>query len=317
MPIYFYLLIFIISFLVIAKSSALLVQSLTHMARFFGLSEYFIAFIFMSIATSMPEFFIGISSTIQNTSSLSFGNILGANLINLTLVIGVVALLSKGITVESKISKRNFLLIFFIAFLPILLISDGVISRGDGIILLVSFIIYSFMLIGEREYFTKILKEVNFNGESIFNAVRNLWRFFLGVSLLIGGSFILVWSGKTLAGDLNIGLIYFGIIFIALGTALPELMFGIRASLMKHSSMTLGNSLGSIAFNSTFILGIMAIIRPIYFTPEIKFIITAFFLFSAFLLFNFFAYSRSTISRREGFMLILVYVAFLTAQYLV
>jgi len=312
-----YILIFIGSFFLIARSGAILVNSLTYLSRLLGLSEYTIAFILMSFATSIPEFFIGISSTIQGVPSLSFGNIIGANIINVLIVIGAVAIFSKEIKIENKISRENFWLISFLAFLPILLVSDGIISRGDGFVLVLAFLIYIWKLMGEKEYFSKILSGIKFSNENVVKTFNHSWRFFLGVFLLMISSFLLVWSGKIIATDINLPLVLFGLIFISLGTALPELAFGIKASFMDHSSMTLGNALGSIAFTATFIVGVMSLIRPIYFVPEFRFTIAVVFLFIGFVLFNFFAYSRSIISRREGFVLILVYVAFLTTQYLV
>lgn len=312
-----YIIIFFCSFFLIARSGAILVGSLTYLSRLMGLSEYAIAFILMSFATSIPEFFIGLSSTIQGVPELSFGNIIGANIINVMVVIGAVAIFSKEIKIESKISRENFWLISLLAFLPILLVSDGIISRGDGLVLIFSFLIYIFRLLGEKEYFSKVLRGVKFNNENVLKTFKHFWKFALGVLLLMISSFLLVWSGKIIATDINLPLVFFGLVFISIGTALPELAFGIKASFMDHSSMTLGNALGSIAFTATFIIGTMALIRPIYFVPEFRFTIAVIFLFVGFVLFNFFAYSRSVISRREGFVLILAYVVFLATQYLV
>jgi cation:H+ antiporter len=181
-----------------------------------------------------------------------------------------------------------------------------------------SFSIYILRILGEKEYFTKIINELKQNHENVYAKIlRALWRFGLGVVILIASSFFLVYSGKIIAQGFGIGLVLFGIIFIALGTALPELSFGIKASLMDHKQMTLGNSLGSIAFNASFILGVMALIRPIHFLPGFNFMAAVVFLFIAFLIFNFFAYSHSLISRREGIILVLIYAAFLTVQYLI
>lgn len=310
-----YISIFLLSFILLAKSGSMLVKSLTHLARLFRLSEYLVAFVFMSFATSIPELFIGISSAIGNISEFSFGNILGANFINITLVIGLVAFFSRGLKVESKIKHKNFWMVFFIAFLPIILAIDGTISRIDGLILILSFFIYIVQLLSEREFFTKMLNEVKFDFELVAKTFKSIMRFFFGVLILIASSALLVWSGRMFADNINIDLLSFGIIFVALGTALPELAFGMRASMLKHSSMAIGNSIGSIAFNSAFIIGIVSIINPIHIQNGSNFFIASIFLFAAFLLFNFFIYTRSNISRREGLVLIILYVFFLVIQY--
>ncbi|GMQ95323.1 MAG: calcium/sodium antiporter [Patescibacteria group bacterium] len=310
------LIVFISAFVVLSYAGSLLVRSLTHMSKLLGLSEYLVAFVLMSIATSVPELFIGLSSSLQNTPSISLGNVLGTNLINLTLIIGVVAVFSKGITIESKISHQNFLLIFFIAFLPILLATDGVISRGDGLLLLLFFSLYIFRLLSEKEYFKKRFNEITFDPASILSVFKHARTFLWGVALLILSSFAIIWSSKGIAEGLDVSLLFFGIIFVALGTALPELIFGIKASFMKHPSMMLGNSLGSIAFNATFIVGSVALLSPIRVDFDNGLFLISAFLFISFLMFNVFSYSRSKISRREGIVLLLLYVAFLLFGFL-
>jgi cation:H+ antiporter len=308
--------IFILSFIVLSYAGSLLVRSLTRISELLGLSEYIVAFVLMSIATSIPEFFIGISSVIQKVPGLAMGNILGTNLLTLTLIIGTVAVASNGIKIDSKISRQNFFLVFFIAFLPILLGTDGIISRGDGILLLISFGIFIWRLLGEKEYFTKRIKEMNFSLASILGTFKNLRQFFIGIVLLVLSSFFIVESSKSIVENLNISFLFFGILFVALGTSLPELIFGIKAAFMKHSSMTLGNSLGSIAFNASFILGIIAVISPIKTDFGNDMFMVSFFLFISFLLFNIFSYSQANISRKEGIVLLLLYIVFLFFQIL-
>ena len=308
--------IFIASFIVLSYAGSLLVRSLTRISELLGLSEYLVAFILMSIATSIPELFIGISSIAQNTPGLSLGNVLGTNLLTITLIIGAVAIASNGIKLDSKISKQNFYLIFFIAFLPILLATDGIISRGDGVLLLLSFAIYIYRLVAEKEYFTKRIEEMEFSLASILGTFKNLRRFFLGIALLIASSYFIVWSSRGIIELLDFTFLAFGILFVALGTSLPELMFGIKAAFMKHKSMMLGNSLGSIAFNATFIVGLTSVIRPIVVDFSDGAFFVSVFLFIAFVLFNLFFYSRSGISRKEGIVLLLLYLVFLSFEIL-
>lgn len=310
-----YIIIFIASFALMAKAGNILVRSITGMARFFRLSEFVIAFILMSFATSVPELFIGLSSALDGVPGMSFGNIIGANFINLTLVIGAAAFFSKGIRIESKISHNNFYLIFFIAFLPVFLAMDGVISRGDGIVLILSFVLYIVRLMGEREYFSKIFNDIKINFKALERLFRAMSRFFIGALILLASSALLVWTGKELSSGINMGVLAFGAVFVALGTALPELVFGIRSAALKHSGMGVGNALGSIAFNSAFVIGLVSLISPIAVSAGQDFFITVSFLFTAFLLFNLFIYTRSAISRKESLILIFLYFAFLAVQY--
>jgi len=315
---FYYVVVFILAFLLLAKSSEILVRSITALARFFKVSEYVIAFIFMSMATSIPELFVGISSSINHIPEFSLGNILGANFLNITLVIGLVTFLGSGLNVGSKIKRRNFLIIFGLAFLPLLLASDGMLSRGDGLVLIMSFSFYIYILIHEKEYFTKTLNHVKrkkyFDGK-IF---RQFARFFIGILLLILASSLIVWAGLRVTDSLGLSALAFGILFISLGTALPELAFGVRARFLKHGSMTVGNSLGSIAFNSTLIVGIVSLINPIKIDINtLDYLTITGFLFLGLLLFNIAVYSKSYLSRKEGLLLFLLYVIFLITEYFI
>ena len=310
-----YILIFIVGFFVLARSSDFLVRSLTGLAKLFRLSEYLVAFIFMSMATSVPELFVGLSSAVNNVSVLSLGTVLGSNLVNITVVLGLIVIFGNGLKVESKISRRNFWVITVLSFFPLFLGTDGVISRGDGLILLLLFLFYITQLIREREYFSKTVNNLPVSETKPKAALKNLSRFFWGVGLLILSSFVVVWSGEIIAESTAISLLSFGIIFMALGTSLPEIVFGIRARMLKHDSMAVGNSLGSNAFNATLIVGLVSIIKPIPIDFSVNLIIVSVFLLLAFLMFNFFVFSKKIITRKEGAVLILFYLLFLAFEY--
>ncbi len=307
--------VFLASFLFLVRSSSSLVKSLTGIARLLSISEYLVAFVLMSFATSISELFVGISSAVSGSSALSLGNIFGANLLNITLIIGTVSLIYGGIELESKISRANFWLIFILSLFPLLLGADGVISRADGVILLVSFAIYIWHVLGEREYFSKAVNHRPTGIAGVTGAARDLAAFFIAVAILVASSAALVWSGVKIAALASFTLFSFGAIFVALGTTLPELAFGIRASLSKHGSMAVGNSLGSVAFNSAFIVGLVSIIRPITINGLNQFFFVAGAFIAAFVLFNIFVYSRTFISKREGVLLLMVYAVFLIMEF--
>ena len=120
-----YLLIFVIACYALVKSGGILVKVLTVISRYFRLTEYVFAFILMAFATSIPELFVGITAGIEGVSAISLGNIIGSNLVNLTFVLGAVAIVAKGLNIESKIAKKDTWIIFFIALLPLFLLFDN------------------------------------------------------------------------------------------------------------------------------------------------------------------------------------------------
>lgn len=308
--------LFIGSFVVLIASGGFLVRSLVTLSRIFHISEYLAAFIFMSAATSLSELFVGISSAARGVPELSLGNIMGANIVNLTLVVGLVSALSGGIRLESKISRENFLAAFFLGVLPIVLGWDGLLSRLDGLLLMFVFGGYMIKIFKEKEYFTKAVNHTpRAPAEFMRSTLGALRNFFFGIVLLIVSSLALVASGEEIAALLGISSLAFGAIVIALGTTLPELAFGLKAFMMRHSAMAAGNSVGSVAFNSGFILGLVSLTSPISIASHAGFGLNAFFLTAALVFFLAFAYSKSMIRQEEGRALLALYLLFAFSHY--
>jgi len=146
------LLFFVLSCIVLFGSGMLLVKTLENIAKFLRITEFAAAFIIMAIATSLPELFVGISSAISATPALSLGNIVGANILNLTLIMGLIVLAARGIKIKSREVKRDsFFMFFFIILLLILFFVDNSLSRADGIILVVLFFVYCYELLKRRK----------------------------------------------------------------------------------------------------------------------------------------------------------------------
>ncbi len=304
--------VFLISFLVLLWSGRILPRALHNISKILHLSEFITAFFLVAFATSIPELFVGISSVFQGVPSVSLGNVMGANIVNLTLVVGLSTIFAGTIAGDGRISSENFWLIFLVAMMPILLAMDGIISRGDGIVLLFAFALYMLKIFRDQQYFHKEMHETKDPGlQSVPNVLKNLVHFFGGMFLLLVSSLFLVWSSKAIIAEYFVdSFLIFGVLFIALGTALPELMFGIQVSLDGKPHAMLGNALGSVAFNAAAIVGIVALLSPIQIQIGDEFILIALFLFLAFALFHLFVYTKHSISRSEGFILVLVYLAF-------
>lgn len=277
------ILIYIISFLVVcvllAYSGASLVKSLNRMSIFLGLSGFSIAFVLMSFATSLPEFFVGITSALKGTPELSLGNLLGANIINLTLSMGLITFFARGVPVKGKYLFGNLLASLGVALLPFLLLFDQKLSRLDGGILLAAFLVYIITLLSRRKKTKEKEDEVGLK-----EFFKNLLFFFLGIGVLLFSAWVLVYFATKIATSLNLSLVFIGLIGVALGTSLPEFTFGLRAQRSEHKEMNLGNILGSIVVNVSLILGIVSLISPISIYPSRSFIFTGFspslFLFS-------------------------------------
>jgi len=309
---FIYIIIIVIACVVLVKSAHWIIKSLIYFAQYLHIPEFVVAFILAGLVTSLPEFFVGISAAITKTPILSLSNIFGSNIANVTLILGLTVILTRGLTLKSKTIQRNIFYTSLLLMYPILLTLDGVLSRVDGLGLLVLFALYILILFHQSQDFTK-----KFERALRKNLIKNLIIFIISLTFLLTSSYIIVLMSKLLAMELNISLFLVGLFLIAIGTSLPELIFGIQAAQGKHKDMIFGNILGSIAVNSTAVLGITAIICPITINDIGLLITTAIFMFGVYLLFAFFSYSKRKLSWQEGFILLFFYVTFIIIQFLV
>lgn len=291
---------------VMVLSGTLVIRALTKIASYLKLSDFVVGFIIMALATSSPELFIGISSAINNVPSLSLGDILGSNIVDITLVLGLVTILARGIKVQGKIILRDTYLAVFIAILPLLLMLDRHLSRADGIILVLTFIFYITWLWKQRKRFKKFSDNI-----SKKQFLINIFLFIIGVALLLISANFIVNFSTALALKFGLPLILIGILIVAIGTDLPELVFEIKAVRSKREGMALGDALGSVVTQGTFVLGIVGILSPFTIDNYRFFIISAIFLIIALILFTFLIKTKKALSWKEGIALILLYVIFL------
>jgi len=305
------LIVFLIACLVLVISGNLLVKTLTKIAAFLKLSEFVVGFIIMAFATSIPELFVGITSALAGKSALALGNVIGANIINLTLVVGIAILLGRGIKIESKKTKTDSLYMVFIAALPmILMIIGGSLSRIDGIILLAAFALYAGRILKQRRLFKKEVEDGIKRKDIILTTIL----FVFSLALLFLSARFVVGYATLLSVDLALPPIIVGLFIISIGTTLPELTFGSRAVLAGRSEMALGNLIGSVIVNSTLVLGITSIIYPI--TANILlFSVSAIFMVIVAFLFATFVESGDRLYIKEGISLILLYIFFVIIEF--
>jgi len=311
-----YLLIFVLLCFVLIKSGESLVRLLTKLSHFFKVTEFVLACILMTFATTLPELIVGITAGFKNVPLVSLSNIIGSNLVNLTFILGLIAVVSKGLKVESKIIKKDAWIAFFIALLPIFFLFDKRLSRIEGFALLVVFGWYVWRLLKQKDSFTHRVHHITHDINGFEKLAKIVSYFGLAVLVLIVSAWGLIEVSKLIAVELYIPIALVGIILVAFGTSLPEMVFGIRAAILKHEGMSLGNLIGSIVINSTLILGITAIINPIRLESLNVVIIGAIFMFIAIFLANIFLSSGRKISVKEGWILIGFYILFIIAEFI-
>ena len=302
--------LFLISCLVLVVSGGYLVKLILKIASYLKLSEFVVAFIIMAFSTSIPELFVGISSAINKNPSLSLGTVIGSNIADLTLVIGIAALLGKGIKVKNPFIKKDSLFMLLIALIPIpLMMLGSSLSRLDGIILTSVFLIYILHLIKERRELKNQFKEKNKKHFMI-----NLILFLISLSILFLSAHFVVKYAVQLSIELLLPAMIIGLFLVAVGTSLPELIFETRAVLAKKGDLAVGDAMGSVVCNSTLVLGVTAIIYPI--TGNLLLFLTSI-IFMAIIVFLFMLFIRSEkgLSITESITLIMLYILFILFEF--
>ncbi len=310
-----HILIFLISCLILSFAAKLLISGLTRMAKFLGWREFVVAFFVMAFAGSIPNLFLGFSSILHGIPELSFADVIGGNIVDLTLAVFLVTFLGKKLPAKSKMVQSSSIFTAFIALLPLLLILDGLLSREDGILLIGIFILYVAWLFSKKERFTKVYnsrKVSTVNAFKIF--IKDLTKVILGLMLLLLATEGIIRTAIFLAKELNLSLGLIGILIVALGNSLPEIYFAITCAKSGENWMVLGDLMGAVIVPSTLVLGIVALISPIKITNFAPFNIAGFFLIISSLFFLYFIKTEREITKKEGSLLFLIYILFVIFQ---
>jgi len=321
---FIYVLIFILSAFVLAKAGFLAVNGLLEISKFLKWKKFVVGSLVMGLLSSMPELFVGIGSALNGKSALSFGNVLGSNIILFTLVAGVAVLFGGTIYLKSKTIQRSLIFSGFYALLPLLLLVDGQFSRGDGILLIIALGFYLRELFFHQKKFRDILvkkdlnKAKNSNDEKDYQLFfRDLTKFIIGFLFLIVSAQGIVFSAGRLALALDLPLVFMGAVAVAIGTSLPELSFGIRSIAMKQKQMFLGVIFGSVAINSSLVLGLTCLISP-FKVYNIGLYVNGFiFTGLAVLFFLIFFKTGDKLTKKEAKFLLFIYILFFVIQVLI
>lgn len=288
------------------------------MARYFGWREFVVAFIVMAFAATIPNIFVGISSVLHKIPELSFGEIIGGNVVDLTLAIGLATLIAGGLPANSRLIRTSSIWTMIIAILPILLIFDGELSRGDGIILIFCFFIYIFWIFSKKERFTKVYEEIDYSPIKKFREFLNdLVKVILGIILLLLAAEGIVRSAVFFSQALNVPIILVGILIVGLGNALPETYFAVAAAKRGETWMILGALMGAVVMPATFVLGMVALIQPIIIEHIPIIVLARFFLIISALFFFLFVRTDRRITKKEAIFLIAIYFVFVICQLLI
>ena len=262
------ILLIALGFVLLVKGADFLVDGASGVAKRFHIPEIIIGLTIVSIGTSMPELFVSITSAIDGYSDMAIGNVIGSNLCNLLLILGISAAINPIIfKKETKLIEIPICLGISIVFLILANIGNSI-SRIDAIILIalfIGFICYTIMMAKKGEDFDEISEEEKQRSAEEGKKrkiIVNIIYIIIGIiALKIGGDLVVEHSEK-IAKMFNVSDKIIGLTIVAIGTSLPELVTSVTAALKKNSDIAIGNIIGSNIFNMLLIIGAAAAISP-------------------------------------------------------
>lgn len=304
-------------------SADLLVDSSVAIAQRARISNFIIGLTIIGIGTSAPELFVSVSSALQGVGDVAVGNVVGSNICNTFLILGVAAAISPFM-IERENRRRDIPVGIAVALLFMLLANDALIpgieentiSRLDGIFLLIMFLVYMcYVVVLKGKNPQQAVADADEETKSKFSGKHPvlLWAIALAslAGLIFGGNLFLD-SAKNLAREWGMSEAVISITIVAVGTSLPELITVVVASLKKNSELALGNVLGSNIFNMLMITGVASTISPIT-VKGVSIVDFAVALLGAVLTFVvIFTFGKRKFDRIEGIIFIAIYIAYTT-----
>lgn len=314
----FYLAIFIASFILFYFAGKLLVDGLIRATKFLRLKEFVIAFFVIAFSSSLPNLVVGISAALRGIPQLSFGDVTGNNLAALTIAVAIVCLFAReGIPAESRTVGTSSLFVTASALLPLILILDGTLSRLDGVLMIALFFYYISWLFSKKDRFNKPSEDYDpppFQGFKLF--LKDIAKVILGLVIFIFAAQGMVSSAQFFAESFGMSLVLIGILVTGLGSAIPEIYFDVISVRKGQNWMILGDLMGAVIIPSTLVLGIVCLISPIHIANFSSLALARFFVIISALLFPLFVRSGKKIEKKEGLILLFVYIIFLISEIL-
>jgi len=305
--------LFILGFFLLIKGADLLVDGSSSIAKKLKISSIVIGLTIVAFGTSAPEFIVNIFASARGNTEIAIGNILGSNIANILLILGISAIIYPITAKKNTVLKEIPLSLLAAIVLGLMandMIIDGTgfsgITRIDGFILLSFFIIFLYYTFG----ITKEDKDIVEEEIKVFSYPKAIIFIILGLAgLVVGGKWIVDGAVK-IAELFNISQSLIGLTIVAIGTSLPELATSAIAAYKKQSDIAIGNVVGSNIFNIFWILGASAIIRPLPFSASSNGDI-AMTIFASVLLFTvMFIGKKKVIERWQGVFMVTSYVGY-------
>lgn len=326
--------------ILLVKGSDIFVDAGSNIGRIFKISEIIIGLTFVCVGTSLPELLLSITASLDNNAEFVIGNIIGTNIFNMCCILGMICLIHPLKLLRETVRKDMKMSLLSGIILAVILmdtfgtnLTENVISRTDGIILLMFFAVFMYYTLYEfgeylRDRKEKKLKERQekiargenvpeekkeervFTMKDMKALVKNLIIGIIGAFMVYAGAELVVNSAVHIAETFKVSQTFISIAIIAVGTSLPEISTSIAAIKKNRVNIAIGNLIGSNMFNVLFVLGCASLTNPIKLT-DVSLFVDCFVFILVCLVMVLFTKRKVEISRAEGLTLISIYIVYI------
>lgn len=253
----------IVGFVLLIKGADFFVEGSSSVAKLLKIPSVIIGLTIVAMGTSAPEAAVSITAGLAGNNDIAISNIIGSNIFNLLVVVGVCAVM-KGVTTDKDILKRDMPVNIGISALLLLFLIDLKITRIEGVILFILFVVYMIIVVGEgMKNRTTETEEVK-----VLSPALSIVFIVAGLAAVVFGGDLVVDNASKIAENFGLSQNLIGLTIVAVGTSLPELVTSIVATRKGESGLALGNAVGSCVFNILFILGMSGTLSPMAATGE-------------------------------------------------
>ena len=328
------IIILLLGFVLLVKGADIFVEGSSTIAKILKIPPLIIGLTIVAFGTSAPEAAVSITAAINGQNGMAMGNVVGSNIFNLLMVVGISGFI-KNLSVDKAIISKEFPFLILISVLLFVLTIDvslqgsltNILSRGDGLVLLMFFIIFMYSLLKSAlnsmnnpsleetsisfdsasiDYDNDILTKEKTNSKVL---IKNILASIIGIILIILGGNMVVKGASNIASFFGVSDQLIGLTIVSIGTSLPEFVTSIIAAIKGESSIALGNVIGSNVFNILFVLGASATISPMFIDPLL--FIDTLFMIGITTLTYLFSIRKKDINKIESSILVLLYIGYM------
>lgn len=309
----------LIGFVLLIKGADFLVDGSSNIAKKFHIPEIVIGLTIISIGTSMPELFVSIKSALEGHSDMSLGNVIGSNICNLLLILGLSTMIRRiDFKRETRLIEIPMCLVVTVIFMIMCNIGQGI-SRVEAVVLIALFALfigYTIVMALKGEEFDKEdgEKEEETNNKPS-STLKDIICVVLGIIALKVGGDLTVDNAVNIAEYFNLSEKIISVTILAIGTSLPELVTSVSAAIKGKSDIAIGNILGSNIFNMLLIIGVSAIIKPITYNisynKDLIILIVATVILALFPLIP----PKNKMSKRNGWLYFIMYIGYMVSLF--